>query len=893
MQALAASEIRKKFLDFFRRQGHQVVPSAPLVPENDPTLLFTNAGMVPFKDIFTGKQKASYPRAASVQKCVRAGGKHNDLENVGRTARHHTFFEMLGNFSFGDYFKQEAIQFAWQFLTEEIGLPPERLWVTVYHDDEEAFGLWRDRIGIPEERILRLGEKDNFWAMGDTGPCGPCSELIFDRGEEYSCGHPECGIGSCDCDRWREVWNLVFMQYERSADGTLQPLPKPSIDTGMGLERLTSIVQGAETNYDTDLFQPILSAIAELAGKAYERGESGFPFRVIADHIRACSFLIAEGVLPGNEGRSYVLRRILRRASRFGRVLGIEGPFLGMLVPVLVQLMGEAYPELRSQQNFIQTAIEHEELRFHETLDQGLKRLDELVQPLRHERLPVLSGESCFQLYDTYGLPIDLILDVCQESNIRVDQEGFERHLEEQRRRARADRAEKSGAWLTVSVRDLQDLPDTRFVGYEQLECPAKILALFRQSEEGPQPVDEIRAGEEDAWVVLDQTPFYGESGGQVGDQGVLRAPAVNASVTDTQKQGAIFLHKTAVHEGVLRVGSQVVARVNAERREAIQRNHSATHLLHAALRAQLGEHVKQAGSLVEPDRLRFDFTHFQSLDHDTLKQLEDRINEQILKGLPVETMVTDMDTARSLGAMALFQEKYGERVRLVSMGDYSLELCGGTHVNNTGQIGLFRITSEQGVASGVRRIEAKTGWAVVEEMRQLHQRQKQMADLLKTQPELVPQRVEELLDRVADQQKEIENLRRQSAMHDLKSLIDDAKEIAGVRVIVGEVRTSNPQELRMLGDMLRDKAGPSVVVLGTRTDEKAVILVAATREAVRAGVHAGKVVAEAARAAGGGGGGRPDMAQAGGKNADKLPDALDLASNLVVQQLQNGGNNI
>ncbi len=883
MQPMTAADIRRAFLEFFRERGHAVVPSSSLVPADDPTLLFTNAGMVQFKDVFTGKAEAPYTRAASAQKCVRAGGKHNDLENVGKTARHHTFFEMLGNFSFGDYFKREAIGYAWTFLTDVLGLPRDRLYATIYKDDDEAFALWREVAGVPAERIVRLGEKDNFWAMGDTGPCGPCSEIVIDRGGHLRCDAPECFIGECDCDRWLEIWNLVFMQYERSAGGALTPLPRPSIDTGMGLERIASVLQGVATNFDTDLFTPYIRQVEEMTGRRCAPGPEGFPFRVIADHARACAFLIGDGVLPSNEGRGYVLRRILRRAVRFGRVLGLDAPFLHRLAPTVAEVMGDAYPEVRERLDLVQRVIRGEEERFHQTLDQGMRLLGEITDRMRREGRRVLSGDEAFLLYDTFGFPLDLLQDVCEEEGLELDRAGFEEAMEAQRRRARADREEKGEGLAGVDLgRALAGLEPTRFVGYERLASPARVLAVAR----GEERVGEAAAGQEVA-VVLDETPFYAESGGQVGDAGWLEAPGLRVAVSDTKPFGrGLTLHLGRVEEGVLAEGRTVTARVDAARRAATARNHSATHLLHKALKVVLGEHVNQAGSLVAPDRLRFDFTHFGALTPEELRRVEALVNEEILAALPVETEVMALDAARARGAMALFGEKYGDEVRVVRMGDFSLELCGGTHLRNTAEAGLFKIVSEESVGAGVRRIEAVTGMSVLAYLWREEEALRQAAAALKGRPEEVPARIEELIERLRRQEREIAELQSRLARNQGEELLASAREVAGVRVVVGEAPVADPDALRELGDFLRDRLGSGVVILGARQNGKALLLAMVTRDLVERGLHAGRIVGEAARVAGGGGGGRPDMAQAGGRSPEKLAEALAAGVDAVRRQM-------
>ncbi|HEY8394004.1 MAG TPA: alanine--tRNA ligase [Thermaerobacter sp.] len=868
---MTAAEIRERFLRFFERHGHTVVPSSSLIPRDDPTLLFTNAGMVQFKDVFTGKEKVPYKRATTAQKCMRAGGKHNDLENVGKTARHHTFFEMLGNFSFGDYFKREAIYYAWAFLTEELGLPRERLWATIYKDDDEAYALWQEVAGLPPERIIRLGEKDNFWAMGDTGPCGPCSELVYDRGEEHRCGE-SCGIGVCDCDRWLEVWNLVFMQFNRDESGRLTPLPRPSIDTGMGLERIASVMQGVASNFDTDLFRPLIQAVEAMTGQAYDPGEGGFPFRVLADHARACTFLIADGVLPSNEGRGHVLRRILRRAVRFGRILGLREPFLHRLVDTVGEVMGDAYPEVRQRAGYVREVIRAEEERFFRTLDQGMEILADVIRRTKERGDGVISGEDAFILYDTYGFPLDLTEDAAAEAGLRVDRDGFERAMAVQRQRARAARDVEEG-WDPGSplARALADEPPTQFLGYERLEDEGTVRLLVR----GEQPVERAAAGS-DVGVILDRTPFYAERGGQVGDTGWLESASARVRVRDTQPlPGGRILHLGRVEEGTLAVGDRVRARVDAERRAAIMRNHTATHLLHAALKRVLGDHVNQAGSLVAPDRLRFDFTHFQAPTPEQLRAVEDEVNRVILAGVPVRWYWTSLQEALEAGAIALFGEKYGQEVRVVQIGDYSLELCGGTHVASSSEVGLFKFTAEGGVAAGVRRVEAVTGWTTLQYVRSREDVLDRLAQRLRAGVDDLPRRVEELLAAQREAERELRQLRGRLARQAAAGLLERAPEVAGVKVVAGELPVDDPEALRDAADFIRQKAAAAAVLLGARAGDRALLVAALSDEAVRRGLHAGRLIGEVARRVGGGGGGRPDLAQAGGRQPERLAEAL------------------
>ena len=884
-----SAAIRESFLRYFQERDHLRVPSAGLVPVDDPTLLFTNAGMNQFKDAFTGRTRFQADRATSVQKCVRAGGKHNDLENVGRTPRHHTFFEMLGNFSFGDYFKREAIGYAWELLTEVFGLQPQRLWVTVYRDDDEAARLWREISGLPADRIVPLGEKDNFWAMGETGPCGPCSEVLYDRGEAQRCAASECGIGRCDCARWLEIWNLVFMQFDRDGDGKLSPLPRPSIDTGMGLERIASVLQGVDSNYDTDLFQPILQAIGALSGLPYVRGEAGFPFRVIADHARACTFLVADGARPSNEHRGYVLRRILRRAARFGRRIGLDEPFLWKLVPAVRQAMAGAYPELAQGLDAIEATIRQEEERFGETLADGLGLLERAIAETRAGGGRHLSGETAFRLHDTYGFPLDLTLDVAEEHGLVVDVPRFEQALAEQRRRARADRRAR-GVAVTEGV-DLEDVPETTFVGYEALSAEAEVLAILADGRRRLQaePGDEVV-------VLLDRSPFYAEGGGQVGDQGTLQAAATDGGarlvVTAARRLGRTGIaHVCRVEQGTLRPAAVVQAVVDGAYRRDVARNHSATHLLQRALREVLGHTVHQAGSLVAPERLRFDFTYDRPVTVQQQERVAEWVNARILDPVPVDWFVSGLEDARRMGAMALFGEKYGQRVRVVRMGPWSLELCGGTHVDNTAQIGLFHILAETGIGSGVRRIEAVTGPGV---LRLLAQRQEQLAraaTALRALPDEVPSRVEELVGRLAQRERELAAQRREDALRLGTELAAQAEDLGGaaeVRLVQGRVAAAEVEALRRVADAVRDRLGSGAVLLAATAAERPVLLCALTPDLVRRGLHAGRAVAAAALAAGGRGGGRPDLAHAGIPGADGIDAALAAGADALRTQAAN-----
>ena len=880
---MTGNEIREEFLRYFESKGHTRVASSSLVPADDPTLLFANAGMNQFKDVFLGLEGRPYRRATTAQKCVRAGGKHNDLDSVGRTARHHTFFEMLGNFSFGNYFKREAIGYAWEFLTEVLKLPRDRLYATIYQDDDEALALWQEVAGLPPERIIRLGEKDNFWAMGDTGPCGPCSEVLLDLGEDHRCDAPECAIGRCDCDRWRELWNLVFMQYERDATGKLTPLPKPSIDTGMGLERITSVLQGVYSNYDTDLIRPLIGFVERLSGRSYDPGDAGMPFRVIADHARACTFLVADGVTPSNEGRGYVLRRILRRAVRFGKSLGLDRPFLHEVVPVVGRMMGDAYPEVREKREQIERVIRLDEERFAATLDQGMHRAEEILAQMRREGKTVMPGREAFVLYDTYGFPLDLAEDIARENGFAVDRDGFEAAMAEQRARARAARDEVEGNPQVALAKLLEGVPATRFTGYGTLAGSGRILAVVR----GQELTGEAEAGEQ-AGIVLDETCFYAEGGGQVGDQGLLEAPGARFAVTDCKRiAGGYFLHLGSVEAGAIRPGDLVQAQVDTARRYAVARNHTATHLLHKALREVLGTHVEQAGSLVEAERLRFDFSHFGPLGRGELKRAEDLINQAILDNLPVQVIEMSLDDARRLGAMALFGEKYGERVRVVEIVGLSRELCGGTHVGATGEIGVCRLVLETGVGSGLRRIEALTGTGALGLWRRQTELLEQSAEAVKvSRGEELPDRLGELVRALKQKEREIDVLHAREARAALDRLLAAGIEVQGARVVTGEVAAADAEGLREVGDLVRGRMRSGVVVLGANLDGKAGFVAMVSPDLVSRGVHAGKIIREVAVAAGGGGGGRPEMAQAGGKDPQRIREALTRVLPLVKEHL-------
>ena len=872
-----SAEIRQAFLDYFAAHGHEMVSSSPLVPQNDPTLLFTNAGMVQFKDVFLGREKRDYHRATSSQRCVRAGGKHNDLENVGYTARHHTFFEMLGNFSFGDYFKRDAIKYAWEFLTETIGLPPEKLWVTVYQDDDEAAEVWLKEIGVDPARFTRIGDKpggkryesDNFWSMGDTGPCGPCSEIFFDHGEGIWGGPP--GTPEEEGDRYIEIWNLVFMQYNRDADGTMTELPKPSVDTGMGLERLAAVLQGVHNNYEIDLFAHLIQAASKLTGCSNLEEKS---LRVIADHIRSCAFLIVDGVLPSNEGRGYVLRRIIRRAIRHGYMLGVKEPFFHKLVDQLCAEMGEAYPELLAQRGQVEKVLRLEEERFAETLEQGMKILDEAIEGLQGKEIP---GETVFKLYDTYGFPMDLTADIARERELTIDQAGFDSAMEAQRQRARA--ASQFGA---AEVTDLALDQATAFTGYDQLEqTDTKVVALLRDGEQ----VESLQTGET-GMVFLDQTPFYAESGGQVGDLGVLMGNGVLFEVEDTRKQaGDLFSHIGKLEEGSLKVGDSITAQVNAYTRQATMLNHSATHLLHAALREILGDHVTQKGSLVDAERLRFDFSHFEPISRETLQAIEQRVNEEIRCNHQVETNLMDLEQAKTSGAMALFGEKYDDVVRVLRMGDFSTELCGGTHVNAVGDIGLFKITAESGIAAGVRRVEAVTGQRAIEWMEADEERVLRVAEMIKSGREEVEDKLGQILERNRKLEKELEQLKGKLASAAGSDLAGSAVSVGDVKVLAANLEGADPKSLRETMDQLKNKLGSAVILLATAAGGK-VSLVAGVTKDLTGQMKAGDLVKLAAEQVGGKGGGRPDMAQAGGSNPDALPQALAVVEPWVREKL-------
>jgi alanyl-tRNA synthetase len=868
MKKMTSAELRTAFLEFFRQHGHAVQPSSSLVPGNDPTLLFTNAGMVPFKDVFLGREKLDFTRAATSQRCVRAGGKHNDLENVGYTARHHTFFEMLGNFSFGDYFKRDAIHFAWDFLTKELGIPQERLWVTVFDEDSEAEAIWLEDVKHDPKRFSRIGAKDNFWSMGDVGPCGPCTEIFYDHGEHVAGGPP--GSPDEDGDRYIEIWNLVFMQYDRDKDGHLTPLPAPSVDTGMGLERISAVMQGVHSNYEIDLFQNLLKVAAQLAGTSDLANSS---LRVIADHIRSCAFMVADGVLPSNEGRGYVLRRIVRRAIRHGYRLGIQDTFFYKLVAPLVAEMGAAYPELAKAQEQVERVLKKEEERFAETLEQGMKILENCAAKLDGHVIP---GDVVFLLYDTYGFPVDLTADFARENNLSVDHAGFEVEMAAQRDRARA-----GGSFVADYDQDIKHDSSTEFTGYFHLDGSVQILGLFKQG----QPVDALEAGD-DGVVILDQTPFYAESGGQVGDTGRIECGDAVFEVHDTQKQGGkLFLHKGKVLRGTLSEGQACEVSVDAEIRKATERNHSATHLLHAALRATLGEHVAQKGSQVNAERLRFDFSHFEPMTLTEIATVERLVNEQIRLNNPVAAEIMAKDDAVKAGAMALFGEKYGDEVRVLKIGDFSTELCGGTHVDRAGDIGLFKIVGETGVAAGVRRLEAVTGQGALEWIDQREKALLSIAGLLKAAPDKAADKVHQLMEKTRGLEKELEKLKAKLASSAGDEMTSQAVDVNGVKVLAVKLDDVDPKALRDLADQLKNKLGSAALVLAAVSGDKVSLIASVSKDAMDK-VKAGELVNFVATQVGGKGGGRPDMAQAGGNDPAGLPAALAAVPEWVRERL-------
>ena len=872
-------------MNYFIKNGHTAVESSSLVPKDDPTLLFTNAGMVQFKTVFMGEEKRDYVRAVTSQRCVRAGGKHNDLENVGYTARHHTFFEMLGNFSFGDYFKEEAIRFAWDFLTVELGINPQKLWVSIYEDDDEAHALWEKVESLPKGRIVRMGEKDNFWAMGDTGPCGPCSEIHIDQGAAAGCGRPDCALG-CDCDRFLELWNLVFMQFNRSADGTLTRLPKPSIDTGMGLERVAAVLQGKFNNYESDLFTPIIERMAQLAGKEYgKNAQDDVAMRVIADHARATTFLVADGILPGNEGRGYVLRRIMRRAVRYGKHLGLDKPFMEEVVKVVVREMVVAYPHLGNALSLLSKVVNNEEERFRETLENGLALLDEELARLKAENTGCIPGRFIFKLYDTFGFPFDIVRDIALERGLAFDEAGFHTEMENQRQKSRLSRKGEGVKLLEEGVKEIAKTGKrAEFVGYEKTSAVSRVQGLINDS---GLRVAQLGAGESGR-LFVDKTPFYAESGGQAGDLGQVSWQGGSAKVVATSVQGdKIILHEVTVTEGTLSENLEVALEVDQRRRFATAAHHSATHLLHAALRKVLGDHVKQAGSLVSPDRLRFDFTHFSPLSPEEIETIELLVNERIWQNAPVKTRVLQKEEALKEGAMALFGEKYEENVRVVAMADFSKELCGGTHVAATGSIGTFKILTENGIASGVRRIEALAGPAAFADIQTVYRRERRTAALLNVGNggEIIP-KVESVLKNLKAMDKQVADLSRQLASTDLDGVMNNAISVAGLKLVAAVIPLDSPKTLREVGDRVRDTLGSGIAVLGGSINDKAALLAIVTDDLTEK-IKAGDIINRVAKIVGGKGGGRPDMAQAGGPMVDKLNEAIGSVPSVITALLQ------
>ncbi|MGA9108938.1 MAG: alanine--tRNA ligase [Smithella sp.] len=879
--AKTGNEIRESFLKYFAGKGHTLVTSSSLIPKDDPTLLFTNAGMVQFKNSFLGLENRGYTRAASCQKCARAGGKHNDLENVGVTARHHTFFEMLGNFSFGDYFKEEAIAWAWEYLIDVVKLPKEKLWITIFEDDNEAFEIWNKKMKVPHDRIVRMGEKSNFWMMGETGPCGPCSEILYDQGNDTGCGRPECDV-YCDCDRHLEIWNLVFTQFDRDESGKLTPLPKPNIDTGMGLERLTAVIQNKKSNYDTDLFAPIIRFVEKTAGIAYgKNADNDISVRVIADHSRAITFLIGDGITPSNEGRGYVLRRILRRAARHGKLLGINKPFLNQSAQVVIDMMKGVYPDLEEKASFITKMILNEERRFMETLDAGLRILNEETTALKKAKESILPGALVFKLYDTYGFPVDLTADIVRQDGFTLDNDGFEAEMKQQRERAR-------GAWKGSGEEAIAECYlkasssgiISEFCGYEGTNISdAKVLAIFVDGN----PADSVREGQK-AEIVLDTTPFYGESGGQTGDTGYLEGAAFNFKIEDTKRPIDKFIvHAGDVLKGEIKAGAKAQLIVDEERRKAIAANHSGTHILQAALKAVLGDHIKQSGSLVNALRLRFDFTHFSKISDEELKRVETIANDMIRKNVPVKTEVCALEDALKTGATAVFDEKYGATVRIVKMGEMSMELCGGTHVKQTGDIGLLKVVHESAIAAGVRRIEAVTGKEALTHVQKTEEELKKAAGLLKASPLEVFDRTEKILKQTRELEKEVEVFKGKLAARESGDLLNQARVIGGVKVLAAQVNIADVKTLRDFGDKLRDRLESGIILLGSKAGEKALLLCMVTKD-LAGKYHAGNIIKELAPLVGGSGGGRPDMAQAGGTQPENLSEAIAYLEKLITK---------
>jgi len=881
MKKLTGSEIRKEFLEFFSEKDHLIWESAPLIPKDDPTLLWINAGMTPLKPFFDGSKKPPHPRMATVQKCIRT----NDIENVGRTLRHHTFLEMLGNFSFGDYFKKEAIIWAWEFFTDRLEMDPDRLWVSVYEEDQEAFDIWREEIGFPEEKIAFLGKADNFWEIG-LGPCGPCSEIHWDRGEEFSCGS-ECTLG-CDCDRFLELWNLVFTQFDKKEDGSYKTLPSKNIDTGLGLERIASVLQETPSNYETDLFLPYIKFLEELTGFKYTGSESKetMAFRLIADHIRAISFAIADGALPSNEGRGYVIRRILRRASRFGRHLGLKDPFLHEMIPLVKDLMGDAYPEVKEKADYIAQITKIEEDRFAETIEQGLEILEGYIETLKGTNQKTLPGKEAFKLYDTYGFPLDLTRDVLFESGLDIDEEGFNSEMEQQRDRARKDRAHKTLGFGERKDTELEKiskkLEDTEFTGYEGLEEKSRVLAII--GSEGSKK--ELQSGEK-GLLVFDRTPFYPEGGGQVGDTGSLNGRGIIGTIQDAHQYHKLIFHEVKLKEGIIKVGDQVEVKVDREKRMATARNHTATHLLHQSLRKVLGSHVQQAGSLVDPERLRFDFSHFKGLEPEEIKAIEKEVNSRVLSNLEVKAEYMSLGEARERGALAIFEEKYQSRVRLINIGPgYSQELCGGTHLNATGEMGPIKIVSETGIAAGIRRIEAITGLKTLDYFEKQEKRLEQIAEKIKSKPEELERRLGQLLKEKESLQEKLKKAQSYSLADQARDLVGKIEEINGIKVIRQKVQVDDPNEMRQVGDMIKDRIKSGLIFLATEKEGKGQLLLMLTPDLVKEkGLHAGKLVGNLAKIIGGGGGGRPDMAQAGGPDPANIEKALKELERFIVKE--------
>ncbi len=880
---MKTNELRNKFLKFFGKKSHTIWPSDSLVPQNDPTLLFTGAGMNQFKDMFLGKGNLNFKKATTCQKCLRTG----DIDNVGKTASHHTFFEMLGNFSFGDYFKKETIGWAWEFLVQELKIPEERLSVSIYKDDVESYEIWGKHIGVPKTKIYRYGEKDNFWPadaplLGPNGPCGPCSEIFFDQGAKIGCGRKECEP-ACDCDRFVEIWNLVFTQYDRKEGGNLEPLPHKNVDTGMGLERMARVMQGVQTNFDIDIFTPLIKCIEEITKSKYNgRIENAVLMRRIADHTKACVFCISDGVLPSNEGRGYVERRLLRRAIRDGAQLGVKDSFLYKLVPIVSDVMQEYYPDIKRRRENIARIIKNEEEKFHETLEQGTRILEEFMGVLQKSKQKILPGKEAFKLYDTYGFPFDMTEAILNENGFAVDKDGFEEELKKQRLQAKTSSQMTGEVFDTGPLSKIKDISKgSKFLGYDQYACEGKVIAIIKND----QLVDTATAGNE-VTVILDQTPFYGESGGQIGDTGVLESNGNHVQITDTKKNNDFILHIGKVIKGELKSGSMVSAKIDIQRRNCIWKNHSATHILHYALQRVIGQHAEQAGSLVTPDRLRFDFHHFSSLTKDELTRIEDLVNEKILENVPVGAKELTIQQARNAGALALFGEKYGELVRMVSMGDFSKELCGGTHVGNSGEIGLFRIVSESSVAAGIRRIEAMTGMSALNRDREKESIIKEICEVMNTTEDKIITKTQEVLNELKNLHKEINRVKQKELSGKINSFIENAKEVSGVKIITRKLEDATVDDLRKTIDMLMKSSEDMAIVLGTIQNNRVTIVAALSPNLVKRGLHAGNISKEVAKVVGGGGGGRPDMAQAGGQWIEKLDEALNFAIELLSKKI-------